>query len=108
METNKEALPEQTINISEVIIKFEPRYGYWDGDDFNGGKKSEGIFTPEIVKGGYEGHWNIPQHIKWGCYELNFFMRMPFPKDNNPKTARKQFINKLHSISRISFQTVKN
>jgi hypothetical protein len=90
-------------NPKEVIIKFAPRYGYWDGEI-----QSKGIFTPTIKNGGYEKHWNIPQHIEWGCYELNFFMRMPLPKDNNPKTARKNFINKLHSISRISFKTVQN
>jgi len=63
--------------LQSIKVTFpKPIGGYWDG-----GLKSGGTFEPRIVNGGYikdnGGKVNVDKHIEWGCWELNFYFRLP-------------------------------
>jgi len=84
--------------LQSIKVTFpKPIGGYWDG-----GRKSGGTFEPAIHKGGYTkengSKVKVDQHIEWGCWELNFYFRLPM----TTKDPTSQAIRYIHKICRVA------
>jgi hypothetical protein len=83
------------MQIEPISITFEkPVGGYWDG-----GLKRGGTFDISFRNGGYEKHENLKSHLEVGSWELNFFFRMPIPK--NPNRIRNLAIRRIKRLCKI-------
>jgi hypothetical protein len=74
------------MKLPKLVLKFEtPTQGYWDG-----GAKSGGTFTPEVVSTSFytKANKNITRriykdregYVRWGSWELNFWFTCKFGK----------------------------
>ncbi len=78
--------------MKDVLITFaQPTHGWWDG-----GPRKTGQFHGEVVKGGYEGHEELKEHVKWGCWEFNHWERRPMSEN-----SEKDFVKHLRKTMRV-------
>lgn len=96
--TKTKILRPKKSELKDIEIAFKtPTNGYW-----NGGIRSGGSFTPEVVSGGYEKHWGLKWHMKWGDFGLNHYFRLP-PSRN----VRVSAMRHLKRVTKVPFTFVK-
>ena len=87
--------------MKDILVTFDkPISGWWDG-----GPKSQGTFIGEIVRGGYDGHESLKQHVKWGCWEFNHWIRRPLGK--TPEKSMAAYLRKTMRVPKGNYATVR-
>jgi hypothetical protein len=88
-------LQELQKQLKSIELTFpKPVNGFWDN-----GSRSGGVFEPTIMKGGYncdngqKKYQNLKWHVKWDCWELNYWFRTPSPKETDIVKAAQAILN---------------